>query len=165
MARPSTLTNYISRCKTSRSILHSCGLIPTNVVEVAVAANESKCGCHPEAGDPLYAFCSGDAPPDSPCFDVPEGGWAEIHVDALPEGTKICVFEKICVCGKPDKHLPLVVGGLQIGIQSGCTSAVIPKGGQYYLQFTGADIDFDAIVIPHTDLGGLNTLLQCGGCG
>lgn len=128
------------------------------------AAAAKCCSGERKSLDPMYVFCDGDPVPNSRKFDIPEGGWAEIHVDALPAGTKLCVMEVICVCGKPDKHIPLVIGGQPSGVAAGCTSFVIPKGGRFYLQYNGADVDFDAVVIPHADVSDLQTIMACGAC-
>lgn len=121
--------------------------------------------CAGNPGKPCCLFSAGDEPPFSQRFEVPEGGWAMIYVDGLPEGERLCVYQVICVCGKPEMVQPLCLGtGGHIGIKDCGTQAAIPIGGTFFLEYSGADIDFDVLMVPYASVETLALLTAgCGG--
>lgn len=126
-----------------------------------------KCGNKDYGGapQPYYVMTPADRPDRTHNFTIPDGCWARVVLDEpLPEGEKLCLMQRICVCGKAVLEIPVCLGGGQIGIKGDCTQAVIPIGGEFFFEYTGTEIESNVVVIPHCDIATLQLLMSCGDC-
>lgn len=114
--------------------------------------------------EPWIVMNEGQQSPYSKRFDIPEGGWAQLCIDRpLEEDETLCLFQVICMCCV-EKVYPLCIKGEHIGIKAGCMDTLIPVSGTFYFCYTGADIDFDAVIKPYACMDQLNVLMTHGGC-